>query len=67
MEGFDRHRRRLEIRLTEAERDDVVAGQVKHLANACGLNRKGSVAEVAHGKPRPVLHLNAITILEPWR
>ena len=62
MEGFDGDRRGLKIGLTQSERNDVVSGEVEHLAHAGWLYGKSTVAKGAHGEPTPVRHLNAITI-----
>ena len=51
VKGFDCDWWRLEIRLTQAKGNDVVACQVKHFADARWLYSQRSVTEVAHAFP----------------
>ena len=51
MKSFDCNGRRLEVWFAQTKGDDIIAGQVKHFANASWLYSQRSVAEVAHAFP----------------
>ena len=48
MKSLNRDWRWLKVRFAQTERDDIIACEVKHLADACRLNTQDSVAECSH-------------------